>query len=481
MFMKMHVDDPVSRRYSKKDISPKIGSPSWALESSSKMVKPESARYSGFGLIGHRSPRRRSSFQIVGANIGSHKSPQNVNIEKRELQKRFADDLKRQILLKQKKQEALRLQRKQWDQRKQEEMSRFDPFGKPGCGAPILGDHGEIVSDYSKLWRQSLNQSPILSPRVSPHNYFCDELPRRSNQGYALSNRRHSHPRDHRSYITPIFPVFNDDDDTPIHHNDNFLGALNAMTNPKSPHQVQIEQQKKQRLKDVLEQQIEEKRRRKAEERERQRKLEMKEMYEYQEYLKKHPKEIPSPRAVVKKTKAFSSPPSFIPRARRLVNVPDVHEVSNYSNSNSPMKTIDLRQRSPSMPSMPSFPHCTSGSSRKKLFDDVLLNGSPMKKIHIPDLNPHRNYGSNTANIKNYRDNDYFFRDLLNKEWHPEDVHLKEMHIHQEEKRKDAILKASMYPSNSVFVFDDAVSDHKEMSKDRQELELLLRSFVDKG
>ena len=424
------------------------------------MIKPSSARYCT------RSPHRRSSLQMVGAHIGNNKTPGNVNTEKREQQRRFADDLKRQILLKQKKQETERIQRKHWDQQKDDEISRFDPFGKPGCGAPILGDHGEVVSDYSKLRRQSMSLSPMLSPHISPHNYFCDELPR-DRVHVQRSHRRHSyhHGYPHRNNITPAFPAFNDFDDSNIHRNDNFLGALNAMTNPKSPQEIQVEHQKKQRLKEVLEAQMEEKRKRKAEERERQRKLEMKELYEYQQYLKQHPKEIPSPRAILKNTNAFASPPSFIPRMRR-----DESRVEDRSTHKSPTK---MRTRSPSMPQF------TSRSTRKKLFDDVLLNGSPTRtKMQIPDLNPHRNYGSTKANIKNFRDNDYFFQDLLNKEWHPEDVHLQQIHKHQEEKRKDEILKASMHPSNSVFVFEDG---HNNLSKDRQELETLLRGFVDQG
>ena len=106
-------------------------------------------------------------------------------------------------------------------------------------------------------------------------------------------------------------------------------------------------------------------------------------------------------------------------------------------------------------------------------FDDVLLS-DPV----VPDFSQHRNYGDTKENIKNFRENDYFFKDLLNKEWHPQDVHMQGLHDNIERKRNEDILRKSLSPSNSVFVFDP---QNNEQQRDRNELDALLRSFVDQG
>ena len=343
---------------------------------------------------------------------------------------------------------------REWERKKDEEISRFNPFGKPGSGAPILNRNGNVISDYSELKDQAL--------KMSPHNYFFDEF--ESNE------------------IVKAYKDTNMNMNTNAnikHKPDQFLGALNAMRFPKTTFEIQLEREKKERLKAILLEQIEEKRRQKEIQRKLEKEREIKEDMEYRQYLKQHPTEIPSPRAHVKKA-TFATPPSFIPRRarmRRNVNVNDNDTMSSFPKNRNVSfpKTIS----SPSPLQSRSQLQSHRDRSKRGFFNDNEIRNKNYNYIHIPEYPVHKNYrsGSTKDNIKNFNDDNYFFQDLLNKEWHPQDRNIVKLHEDIEEKRKSDLLKKSMHPSDSVFVYDDI--PHKTQDLDNDELQVLLHAFVE--
>lgn len=406
--MRVNVQNPVHRRYSNKAISPKIGSAYWELNSPS--IKPSSARNSS----------KRSSNHIWQNHIASSPQQQKKKSDKITQQKRFADDLRQQIELKL-KMKQMELQRDQmWQRKKNAEIKAFDPFGKPGAGAPVLSENGNIISNYHQLRRQSF----------SPNNYFFDEFENVQN------NKQ----------------------------NDRFLGALNAMQFPKSPVEIKHELNKKQQFRKVLMQQIEEKKQRKEMQQKQERDRERREEFMYNQFLKNNPTQIPSPRARTKKSNILNTPqPSFIPRMRpninRAISSPSAPKTARNVNIIAP---YDEYQR----------------SAKKKLFQNNMITNN----VNIPDFNQKPLNGANyKENIKNFRNNDNFFQDLLSKNWQPEDNMIKEIHKNIETKKQKNLLKESMHPSNSVFVFDQNAEtiNNKQVTQDRTELQALLRSFVD--
>ena len=191
---------------------------------------------------------------------------------------------------------------REWERKKDEEISIFNPFGKPGSGAPILNQNGNVISDYADLKSQA--------HKMSPHNYFFDEFENNEIVNtYKDKNMNMNMNANLNHFKIPNANI--------KHKPDQFLGALNAMRFPKTKFEIQLEREKKERLKAILLEQIEEKRREKEIQRKLEKEREMKEDMEYRQYLKQHPREIPSPRAHVKKA-TFATPPSFIPRRSRM-------------------------------------------------------------------------------------------------------------------------------------------------------------------
>ena len=333
----------------------------------------------------------------------------------------------------------------EWEKRKDEEIARFNPYGKPGSGAPILGLDGKVVSNYSDLRGQAMKMSPLSN------QYFFDEFE---------NNEIVKTYKDKNSMNMNIDKYHNKKPDQ-------FLGALNAMRFPKTTFEIQLEQNKKERLKSILLEQIQEKRREKALKLKLEKERERKEDMEYRQYLKQHPKEIPSPRAHIKKS-TFTTPPSFIPRKSRMKrNV--INKNENISSFPIPNKITPSRSKSKSRSIS------QSRQSRRMLFN----NDGIINDIHVPDYPLHKSYisGNTKENIKNFSDNNYFFQDLLNKEWHPQDQHITKMHQDIAEKRRSDLLKKSMHPSDSVFVYDDI--PRKTQDLDNDELQVLLHAFVE--
>ena len=404
--MRVNIQNPVHRHYTKRNISPKIGSAYW--EPSPPPPKPLNTRY---------NKRTNNIFQNHIGSVQQHKKEQ---YDKRTQQKHFADDLRRQIDLKSKMQQIEFQRDQQWQTKKDAEIRSFRPFGKPGAGAPVLSPKGDIIASYNHLRKHSL----------SPHKHFFNGFESAKPQNYF--------------------------------QNDRFLGTVNAMQFPKSSMQIEREQNKKQRFRQILMEQIEEKKQRKEMQQKNEREREMREAFVYKQYLRDHPKEIPSPRARIKKKNFINSPPSFIPRMR-----PNITQTITSSTA---LKSA--RSNANIIPPYDEYQR----SAKRKLFHDNMVKHD----VDIPDFNKQPLNNINyKQNIKNFRNNDNFFRDLLSKDWHPEDNMIKEIHKNIETKRQKNVLKKSMHSSNSVFVFDDNAGTSDQLTQDRTELQALLRSFVD--
>ncbi|CAM9708361.1 unnamed protein product [Lampetra planeri] len=169
---------------------------------------------------------------------------------------KYQEDLQRQIKDTEEKKRRERMERDRQDARLEAEANTYNPWGKGGGGAPLRDDHGNLVTDLKQMRRQ--NEAAVHNPLKSARRVAPDSRGTPSSFDPQLYNHG-----DHR-------PGTPDDAGTHSHssavHGDGSGQTPRGGTllDPSLPPQA-AEQE---RYKDFLKQQIEEKRKREAEERE---------------------------------------------------------------------------------------------------------------------------------------------------------------------------------------------------------------------
>ncbi|XP_061425379.1 centrosome and spindle pole associated protein 1-like isoform X4 [Lethenteron reissneri] len=162
---------------------------------------------------------------------------------------KYQEDLQRQIKDTEEKKRRERMERDRQDARLEAEANTYNPWGKGGGGAPLRDDHGNLVTDLKQMRRQ--NEAAVHNPLKSARRVAPDSRGTPSSFDPQLYNHG-----DHR----PGTP-----DDAAVHGDGSRQTPRGGtLLDPSLPPQA-AEQE---RYKDFLRQQIEEKRKREAEERE---------------------------------------------------------------------------------------------------------------------------------------------------------------------------------------------------------------------
>ncbi|CAM9622121.1 unnamed protein product [Lampetra fluviatilis] len=162
---------------------------------------------------------------------------------------KYQEDLQRQIKDTEEKKRRERMERDRQDARLEAEANTYNPWGKGGGGAPLRDDHGNLVTDLKQMRRQ--NEAAVHNPLKSARRVAPDSRGTPSSFDPQLYNHG-----DHR----PGTP-----DDAAVHGDGSGQTPRGGtLLDPSLPPQA-AEQE---RYKDFLKQQIEEKRKREAEERE---------------------------------------------------------------------------------------------------------------------------------------------------------------------------------------------------------------------
>ncbi|XP_032815395.2 centrosome and spindle pole associated protein 1-like isoform X3 [Petromyzon marinus] len=161
---------------------------------------------------------------------------------------KYQEDLQRQIKDSEEKKRRERIERDRQDARLEAEANTYNPWGKGGGGAPLRDEHGNLVTDLKQMRRQ--NEAAVHNPLRSARRVALDS---RGTPSFVpqLYNHGDQHPG------TP--------DDAAVPGDGSGQTARGrTLLDPSQPPQA-AEQE---RYKDFLRQQIEEKRQREAEERE---------------------------------------------------------------------------------------------------------------------------------------------------------------------------------------------------------------------
>eukprot|EP00792_Barthelona_sp_PAP020_P013568 TRINITY_DN893_c0_g1_i1.p1 TRINITY_DN893_c0_g1~~TRINITY_DN893_c0_g1_i1.p1 ORF type:complete len:723 (+),score=233.68 TRINITY_DN893_c0_g1_i1:45-2213(+) len=180
--------------------------------------------------------------------------------------KDFADDLAAQIRMKEERKAAEKRRLQQWEMEKDQEIDAYDPFGKPGAGAPIRGGNNRVGGNHN------VDKSPERF--MTEREREVEELAKAAEAGQSVLNQdEHINSNNAKSSVNK--------------RNYRRMNGGNAIQGI-SERGDQFQKNMQDDFKNEIEQQIAERKRRKAEEK---RRLEQEE-YEEEQRIRREEEEL---------------------------------------------------------------------------------------------------------------------------------------------------------------------------------------------